>query len=357
MPGPATRRLLALLSIALAAFLVGCGGSDGGDPEPPPTSGTPEEQIRATVTAYLSAFSEGDGKAVCALMTPSARSELASSAAFIGIDSDKCEDVVPGIRERFPQEAEAVKDARIVSVDITGTNAVVRTEPDPDEDPTYLSKIGDRWFVAEDREENDETSQPVSEPPTLNIVEQGFTPQGDSATFGLVLENPTQTDATNIQVRIDALDADGELAETRQLTIDYLPAQSKLNVGGDVSIEGEGRIGDLEISATADSGSTPPGTPFPQPEAARVRFVEDGIGGREVKFELRNTTEDEISEIREIYVIFRDEDGKIIGGGSTFPDADTPPGGRTAVSFLLSAVPKDADKAEVSIDYGTPRDG
>jgi hypothetical protein len=143
-PGPrptGARAGAAVLAVTSVLGLAACGGGDDTETTVAPDAsasvpatttsaaapaakgGTPEEQAAAVATAYIAAFTAGDGKAVCELFTPTERRRVAKAAG------DDCPE---GIRTAFSQGGgvegfqQSLGGLKVGSSTVTGRRAVVR---------------------------------------------------------------------------------------------------------------------------------------------------------------------------------------------------------------------------------------
>jgi hypothetical protein len=130
-----------LPQVAIGAVLVlvaaGCGGGDNSHANGSPAG--PKDQV----LAYLAAFSRGDGKAACALLTPVARDGVPSLSD--DLRSPDCE----GAIAELSRSSEHLR-APHVSVTVDGDRATARIT---NKRPAYQSQVllrkgGDGWRIA-----------------------------------------------------------------------------------------------------------------------------------------------------------------------------------------------------------------
>lgn len=124
--------LAAMATLALVAGSCGGNSDDGGDArgkEPaeneavvqtPPTTGTPREQIAATLELIHKAFKGKDAATVCAALSEDAQRQTAAG----GRPRDTCEDVVGGYIDQFA--ANTTRPAELQSVRVKGDKAIVK---------------------------------------------------------------------------------------------------------------------------------------------------------------------------------------------------------------------------------------
>jgi len=117
-------RLPAVALLLLALALAACGDDDGGGDTaktqseqaagPAPT-GTDEQQIQETWRRYYTALSDGDGTAVCALLTENGRKEVVEESSDSG---GTCEEIVAVLGPFFKDY-----DSKLTDVEIKGDTA------------------------------------------------------------------------------------------------------------------------------------------------------------------------------------------------------------------------------------------
>jgi hypothetical protein len=130
MPG------LVALSVALAA--TGCGGGGGGS-EAAGAGRGPAAQGRA----YLAAFSRGDGKAACALLTPEARNGVPSLSD--DIHSPDC----AGAISELSRASERLRSPKITaSAGGDRATAKITSRRPGYQSQVLLRKEGDVWRIA-----------------------------------------------------------------------------------------------------------------------------------------------------------------------------------------------------------------
>ena len=149
-----------VLALALLAG-AGCGGDDneddGGSADAPPTTTAPapapgasrsdEDAIRATMTTYLKAVADGDGKTACAQLTESGRRVAARAP---GSKANSCEELINGIAQLFKEEdRQRLRDVEAgeIKVRITGDSATA--DVPGGETTAKLVREGDRWLIDE----------------------------------------------------------------------------------------------------------------------------------------------------------------------------------------------------------------
>lgn len=127
----------ALTTLTVAGIaLGGCGGGKQ----------VPDSQAAAqAVTGFTKAFSSGDGKTACDLLTPAARTAFLKRTHELAPTTDcaaamkKVHDLA-GDSVNQPLAAATVSDLKV-----TGATATARLTASGHSTPVYLSKLGDDW--------------------------------------------------------------------------------------------------------------------------------------------------------------------------------------------------------------------
>jgi hypothetical protein len=190
-----------------------------------------------------------------------------------------------------------------------------------------------------------EPEEPEVQAPKVLVAEQGFSQRRGLLTYGVLLSNSsTDVAAEEVSVTLNVLDATGTVISTETAHITHIPPDGTFGIGGESSIEGE-RAADLEVTAEAAAGSK---TVLQLPQAESVRLVDSDFGP-EARAEITNSLSTPLPSIADVFFVFRDSSGEIIGGGTTYTDAEIPPGASAAVEETLS-VPAAAADAEVYVD-------
>ncbi len=140
---------LPLLAALLCALVLAACGDDGGEAG---SGGSSDEQaVRDATERYIEAFTDGDAKAVCDMLTPAARKQVTDAFAELG--GGDCHEVMEtafGFLE--DKDREELKATKVESVKVTGDTATV-TVTGSDEAPSGLTKVDGRWLIEADDEE------------------------------------------------------------------------------------------------------------------------------------------------------------------------------------------------------------
>jgi membrane-bound lytic murein transglycosylase len=138
----------ALLLTCVVALVAGCGGGDDTPATTTKATPAPEAQVLATWRAAASAAAHGSGTAFCAQVAPAGKAKLTEQTSL------PCEATVQLLASQLtPADRAAVTGAKVTSVTVTGTTAVVRYESNKRlarygfTGRTELTKSGDRWLL------------------------------------------------------------------------------------------------------------------------------------------------------------------------------------------------------------------
>jgi hypothetical protein len=155
MPRPArtgaARRLgcASLIGVAIVLGAAGCGGS--GD----------DQAVKQTMQRFLAAVGRGDGKAACALVTPSGQAALAAQIAALthATHAVSCELILTEIAHLLPPAAkQGLESVQVQKATVKGNTATVFSRDVhatkgnlsaflSGSAPTRLVKVGGAWKV------------------------------------------------------------------------------------------------------------------------------------------------------------------------------------------------------------------
>lgn len=148
--GGAQRRVCAsLIVLAVALGAAGCGGS--GD----------DQAVKQTMQNFLGAIGRGDGKAACALVTPSGQAALAAQIAALthATHTVSCQLILTEIAKLLPPAAkQGLESVQVRKVTVKGSTASVLSRDVhatkgnvsaflSGSAPTKLVKVGGTWKV------------------------------------------------------------------------------------------------------------------------------------------------------------------------------------------------------------------
>ena len=128
---------LALLAgVSLAA--AGCGGSD---------AKSDDEQIRDTVSAYASAFADGDGTKVCERLTERAQKEVIAQGKALGGNFTTCEQTIKQLTSVISgADKKALRDIKVTKITVDGDTATLQAGAG-NSATTRMRKVDGEWLV------------------------------------------------------------------------------------------------------------------------------------------------------------------------------------------------------------------
>ena len=191
-------------------------------------------------------------------------------------------------------------------------------------------------------DEPDEEEAPPS--PEIRVTEQGFSQTDTGTSYAAVLRNPSaKLAATDVEVTVNLLDDAGTVVSTETASVAAIPPDSEFGIGGTGYVEGE-QVTRIQVRAKAAEGSE---DSLELARADSIRII-DSEFSRDARAQITNSGRKRLSSIADIFFVFRDDAGQVVGGAQTFPNADIPPDSKAAVE--TTDVPKSATRAEVYVD-------
>lgn len=116
--------------------LAGCGGSGGGQSD--------EDQVKATLRDYYTAFANGDAESACSDMASDVQQEFAKQSR-----TEDCPSAIRKARERPDTRrfTSSFKNAQIVSVQVAGDRAVARVRAIGATQTIPMRREGKEWKI------------------------------------------------------------------------------------------------------------------------------------------------------------------------------------------------------------------
>jgi hypothetical protein len=347
----AIRTISAALATALALSVAACGGGGGSD----------ADQIRDVAQGFVRDAKSKDWNGVCGALSTKAKAQLSIAAVFFG--GGDCATTMKTVfsLDSGNSLSKIAPDAiRVRRLKITGDHAVGEMVPSTDGDATtrFVREDG-RWkldaepgngkstmTVSSGKATDGSSARPA---PRLAVAERGFSRTGESTSYGLVVKNPSKTDAVSVEVQVNLVGANDEVLATETASLAGVPAAAAVDVGGDSDTHGE-RVRRLEVTVTGAQGA-PAGT-VKLPEVSYVRVSRDDFG-LSVRAQVRNTLDQQLSSIADVFAVLRDAGGHVVGGLKGFPKSALQPGGRAAVELGGFHDVRGAVSADVTMDTET----
>jgi hypothetical protein len=184
--------------------------------------------------------------------------------------------------------------------------------------------------------------------PEAVVKEQGFQQLGKKAYYGVVVanESPTQS-AREVRLTVHGVDARGKVTGTHTTRLGAIPARGQVGVGGEMALRSARAVTELAIKVKT-GGAGPPAELLPR--ITKVRLVMERYGGLTVHAEVDNVLDHTLSKAADVFVVFRDAEGRIVGGTATPPSQDVPPGTRAPIEVGVVDDLRDVVRADVTVD-------
>lgn len=168
---------------------------------------------------------------------------------------------------------------------------------------------------------------------------------GVAGEYGFLSSIVTNSSADNVgrfvTVHFNMLDKDGELVASEDQVEMFTSAKQTLAIGAHIEMEGKGNISKVE--ATLGLGSKDTMDDLPNLPVGKVKVKNTEYDGTQAVFEVKNIG-DAAEKSARVGVVCFNKAGKIIGGGSDYPEL-IPAKGRVLVeaSVLTSGKPAKCD--------------
>jgi hypothetical protein len=184
--------------------------------------------------------------------------------------------------------------------------------------------------------------------PEAVVKEQGFQQVGKKALYGVVLanESPTQS-ARAVRLTVHGVDARGKVVGTDTQRFGAIPAQGQVGMGGELDLRSTREVRELAIKVKTGSAG-PPAELLPR--ITKVRLVVERYGGITVHAEVDNILDRTLSKANDVFVVFRDGAGRIVGGTAAPPSQDVPPGARAPIEVSVVDDVRDVVGVDVTVD-------
>jgi hypothetical protein len=140
---------------------------------------------------------------------------------------------------------------------------------------------------------------------------------------GFVLKNSTSLDALGVEVTVNVVGSRGRLIASDSVNYTLIPAHTVFYGGDDLFPHG--RAVRLEVYTQVDHWAR---HRYHLPVVRHVRFLVDAAGEGTVTGEVDNNLRGRLSQSAHIGIVLFGRNGRIVGGGFTFPDSDIPRGRR-----------------------------
>lgn len=182
-------------------------------------------------------------------------------------------------------------------------------------------------------------------PASVSVGKSGFstaTYDFTTDTFsnvGVVLANPSpDQDALNVQITVNLLSAAGQIVATEVGNVPDIPAATTFFYGG--LAEGSSvNPAPATMQTTVVIGGTQAAQHLPAIGVTNVHVIPDDSGDAEVEGQVANTLTTTLPGYTTVTYVLFDAAGDVLGGGSTFLNAEVPPGGQIGFDDIVSSLP------------------
>lgn len=193
-------------------------------------------------------------------------------------------------------------------------------------------------------------------PAHVSVVKSGFStddslPPGEAINCGVELQNTSTSDARDVTVNLTFTDTQGRSLTTGRMDLNLIPAgetfYASCSAGSNVTLS----VAAMKVTVNIGE-STPAGAELPPVSGVTLT---DDYGTETLTGNLTNPYPDPMSEEADIYAVYFDASGNIVGGGGTVAGASIQPGATVGFSIRVGfgypfVASPDAASAEVSVD-------
>jgi hypothetical protein len=164
----------------------------------------------------------------------------------------------------------------------------------------------------------DEPDVTVDQPSPIEVVESGVFGKGEEAAYYALLRNPNEGDwiATWMPVRVDLLDADGGLVSTYDRPITALPGQTVAIIGYRGEAEGASTIEVVAANGDTDWTQVPDVPAELSFSQLKTKVTDDGT---KTTGRVSSPLDWQVESVN-VYLIYRDPAGKVVGANNTWVD-------------------------------------
>jgi hypothetical protein len=172
------------------------------------------------------------------------------------------------------------------------------------------------------------SSAPPPASAKLVVVKAGVsTDSMGTADYGIVLQNPTGSDALDVQLQVN-LDRGGSILATDTQTISLVPAHTTYYVGGGTNLSSP-TPAPAKVAVSSSIGQSVTAK-YPNIKVTQLKIGNDGYGNLTAHGVVTNNTTGPLASYAEIGIVYFNRAGNVVGGSDTFPEATLAPGGQAA---------------------------
>jgi hypothetical protein len=192
-----------------------------------------------------------------------------------------------------------------------------------------------------------EPDVPADAPLPIEVVESAIFGRGEEAAFYALLRNPNITNwtATWMPVRVDLLDDEGSLVSTYDRSVTLLPGQTGAIIGWRGDAQGATQI-EVAIANGETDWTDVPEVPGDLTFSQLKTKVTDA--GTKTTGRVSSTYDTQVESVN-VYVVYRDASGEVVGVNNTY--IDFIPAAGDANFMLESWSEKKPDVASTEVYY------
>jgi hypothetical protein len=183
---------------------------------------------------------------------------------------------------------------------------------------TVTESTGEGDQVTESSAPSDKATKAPAKEPAAKLVKTGI---GGNKEYAWVAAIVTNASADNVgmfvTVNFNLLDKDGELVATQDQVEQFTSAEQTLAIGTQVEMEGKAKIAKVEATLGLDNKT--PMDDVPNLPVGKVKVKDTEYEGQQAVFEVKNPGDAAQKDAR-VGVVCLNKAGKIIGGGSAYPE-------------------------------------
>jgi hypothetical protein len=152
-----------------------------------------------------------------------------------------------------------------------------------------------------------------------SLVASGFGQDGRYVWATALVHNDSDKVGQTVIVAFSAEDASGQVIRSTDQVEAFSRLGQDLAVGTQLDVGDSTRIATVEATLVVADEGVFSATPFPELTTGPVEIAPGTFGGWAANFELTNPTDRPLT-IPRLGVVCHDSAGKIVGGGSSYPD-------------------------------------
>jgi hypothetical protein len=188
----------------------------------------------------------------------------------------------------------------------------------------------------------------ADEVPEAHVVKEdaGFTQQGKTINYGVVLENRSSTDAVDVSITVTFLSRNDDVVGSERDTISVIPNGDWYFFGGQVAVTDARVARRMKVALATERAVDASYRLAP----VRVRILRGQADPLKVRGRVRNIGEKGLSSSARIGIVLFNREGKVVSGTSTELGRDMTRFGVKPFTASVGAAPDDAAFAEATVD-------